>query len=60
LSTTKPAWQVSEGDLMGALILAARRSPVEATKAFVQTYWDREVEIAAAEAVGAFVRALAR
>jgi hypothetical protein len=44
LSTTTPALQVGEGDLLGALILAARRSPVEAVKAVVHTYWDREAE----------------
>jgi hypothetical protein len=29
----------SQGDLVGALILAARRSPIEAVKAVVETYW---------------------
>jgi hypothetical protein len=56
LSTTKAPLSVSDGDLMGALILAARRSPIEAVKAVVATYLEVELELAAAEAVGAFLR----
>jgi hypothetical protein len=29
-------------DIPNALILAARRSPIEAVKAFVESYWERE------------------
>jgi hypothetical protein len=39
------------------LVLAARRSPLEATKAFIRTYWDTKVEVAAVIAVGNFIRA---
>ena len=31
-------------DIPNALILAARRSPIEAVKAVVETYWKRESE----------------
>lgn len=31
-----------KGDLVGALVLAARRSPIEAVAAVVGTYWERE------------------
>jgi hypothetical protein len=55
LSTTPPPIDVGDGDLMGALILAARRSPDEAVKAVVRTYWDRELEAAAVLSVCAFI-----
>jgi hypothetical protein len=44
-------------DLVGALILAARRSPIEATKALVQTYWEEEARIAAVTAAASFLHA---
>ena len=56
LSTTTPVLPVSEWDLVGALIDAAHRSPLEAVKAVVATYRDAEAEIAAIEAVFAFIR----
>ena len=31
-------------DIPNALILAARRSPIEAVKAVIETYWEREAE----------------
>ena len=34
----------NQGDLVNALILAARRSPIEAVAAVVNTYWEREAE----------------
>jgi hypothetical protein len=34
----------NQGDLVNALILAARRSPLEAVEAVVHTYWKRESE----------------
>ena len=57
VSTTSPVLPVYEWDLVGALIEAAHRSPLEAVKAVVGTYRDREAEIAASEAVAAFLRA---
>jgi hypothetical protein len=36
-------------DIPNALILAARRSPLEAIKAVIETYWGREAAEAAAE-----------
>jgi hypothetical protein len=47
LHTTKPSVRVSDGDLLGALVLAARRSPIEAVKAVISTYLDRESDEAA-------------
>jgi hypothetical protein len=44
LSTPPAALKVNKEDLAGALVLAARRSPIEATRAIVHTYWDREKE----------------
>jgi hypothetical protein len=44
-------------DLVGALVLAARRSPIEATGAVVGSYWKREREIEAITAVAQFLRA---
>jgi hypothetical protein len=32
----------NQADLVNALILAARRSPIEAVEAIVRTYWQRE------------------
>jgi hypothetical protein len=60
VSTTPPVLPVSEWDLVGALIYAARRSPLEAVKAVVGTYRDVENEIAALESVAAFLRAYAQ
>lgn len=60
LSTTPPVLPVSEWDLVGALIYAAQRSPIEAVRAVVSTYRDVENEIAAAEAVGAFLQVYGR
>lgn len=34
-------------DIPNALILAARRSPIEAVKAVIETYWEREADEAA-------------
>jgi hypothetical protein len=56
VSTTPPVLPVGEADLVGALIDAARRSPLEAVKAVIGTYRDTENEIAALEAVFAFLR----
>lgn len=60
LATTPPVLPVNDWELVGALILAAERSPTEAVKAVVGTYRDAELGISAAEAVGAFLRAMAR
>ena len=46
--------------LMGALILAARRSPVEAVAAVLSTYWDEEQERAATFAVCEFIAHVSR
>jgi hypothetical protein len=58
LATTKPVLSVSEAELAGALIYAARRSPPEAVKANVGAYRDYEFdfgpEFAAAEVVCRF------
>ncbi|HZT45622.1 MAG TPA: hypothetical protein VFA24_05520 [Gaiellaceae bacterium] len=55
LSTQRPPFPVKEWELVGALIYAAQRSPIEAIRAEVEAYRDREAELA--EAVGAFLRA---
>ena len=47
LSTTTPVTPVSEGDLVGALIYAAWRSPREAVKANVDAFRDYESDRAA-------------
>lgn len=47
VSTTPPVLSVSEWEVVGALIAAAHRSPLEAVKAVIQTYQDTENEIAA-------------
>jgi hypothetical protein len=39
---TEGAFKATSGDVVGALVLAARRSPMEAVKAVIETYWDRE------------------
>jgi hypothetical protein len=39
-------------DIPNALILAARRSPIEAVKAVIGTYWEREAEIEAGAGEG--------
>jgi hypothetical protein len=57
ISTSSPALDVSDADMVGALILAARRSPREAIKAGVLTYWDQRVGVAAAIAVCGFIGA---
>jgi len=36
-----------EGDVVAALVLAARRSPIEAVAAVILSYWERETEEAA-------------
>ncbi|HLX31813.1 MAG TPA: hypothetical protein VKR79_03475 [Gaiellaceae bacterium] len=58
LATTEPVLPVNEADLVGALVDAARRSPLEAVKAHVQAYRDVQLKVDAAEIVGAFLRAL--
>lgn len=59
LATTKPVVQVGEADLIGALLYAARRSPLESIKANVGAYRDYQLdygdELAAVEAVGQFI-----
>jgi hypothetical protein len=55
LATSSPVLLVSEPDLVGALVYAARRSPPETIKAVI-AYRDLENEVAAAEATGAFLR----
>lgn len=57
LSTTKPVLEIGEGDLMSALILAARRSPVEVVRAVGSSYLDRKLDYAAAVSVCEFLRA---
>jgi hypothetical protein len=57
VSTTPPVVPLGDADLVGALIYAARRSPLEAIKANVGAYRDVEAEIGAVEAVCAFLRA---
>jgi hypothetical protein len=59
LATTTPVFPVKDSDLVGGLIWAALRSPPEAVKAVVGTYRDLEMELAAVEAVAAFLRAYA-
>ena len=44
LATTKPVTLVGEPDLVGALIYAAIRSPLEAIKAEVSAYQDYELD----------------
>jgi len=55
LSTTTPVTSVSEGDLAGALIYAALRSPREAVKANVDAWLDYESDHATAFAATASV-----
>jgi len=62
LSARPPVLPLSEADLVGALVLAARRSPVEGVRAVVATYWDRRAEVRGAEmpavlAICLFIRA---
>jgi hypothetical protein len=57
ISTYSPDLKVTDRAVMGALILAARRSPVEAISAVVSTYWSREIELAAVIAVCGWIRA---
>jgi hypothetical protein len=56
LATAPPVLPVDDWDLLGGLIDAAHRSPLEAVKAVVGTYRDRQNEVDAVEAVGAFLR----
>jgi hypothetical protein len=44
LATRGGGIKVGEGDLVSALVLAARGFPVEFLRAAVLTYWDREAE----------------
>lgn len=60
VSTTPPVLPVGDADLVGALIYAAQRSPLEAVKAGIGAYRDKETEIAAAEAIGGFLHAFAK
>jgi hypothetical protein len=60
MATTKPVMPVSDWDLVGGLVWAALRSPPEIVKASVSAYRDLQLEIDAAEAVGAFFRYFAR
>jgi hypothetical protein len=57
LATASPVLPVDDPDLVGALIWAARRSPLEVTRAVVGTYRDIEAGIAVSEAVCAWIRA---
>jgi hypothetical protein len=57
LETTQPVLTASEAELLGGLIYAARRSPIEAVKANVAAYKDLQLEVSAVEAVCAFLRA---
>ena len=67
LSTDRPDLKVQEGAVMGALILAAHRVPLDAVAAVLTTYWVRDkeveavvkVETAAVEAAFGFLRAYA-
>jgi hypothetical protein len=55
VSTERPVpLPVTESEVVGALILAAHQVPLEAVKAAVERYRDREAELA--EAVGGFLR----
>ena len=60
LATTRPVVPTSESDLVGTLLYAAMRSPLEAVKANLSAYRDYEADcapgLAAAEAVCAFLR----
>ncbi len=56
VSTTPPILPVDGPDLVGALIYAASRSPLEAIKANIGAYRDVEIEMAAVEALGMFLR----
>lgn len=55
VSTERPDLKVGDGSLMSALILAARRLPVEAVAAVQTTYWNQEQERAAYFAACAFI-----
>lgn len=57
VSTFDPDLKVGDGALMSALILAARRSPIESVSAVLSTYWKREAQAAAVNAVCGFLRA---
>ena len=57
LSTTPPVLPVDDWEVVGGLIFAAQRSPTEAIKAVIGTYRDKELEVAAVEAVAGFLRA---
>lgn len=56
LATTKPVVEAGEPDVVGALVYAAGRSPLEAVKAEIGVYRDVELEVAAVAAVCAFLR----
>ena len=47
-------------DLVGALVLGARRMPPEAIEALINTYWRREKQIAAVTAAATFIHAHAQ
>jgi hypothetical protein len=53
ISTFRPDQKVRDGAVMGALILAARRSPIESVSAVLATYWDKEADLVAALAAAA-------
>lgn len=42
LSTRYPSLKVRDSAVMSALVLAARKVPIEVVKALVETYWERE------------------
>jgi hypothetical protein len=56
MATTSPVLPVDDWDLVGGLVEAAHRSPLEAVKAVVSTYRDLQNEVDAVEAVGTFLR----
>jgi hypothetical protein len=56
VSTARPDLRVTDGAMMSAVVLAARHLPVEVLVALVSNYWTRAKAIAAAEAIGSFLR----
>jgi len=60
ISTSSPDLKVPDFAVMSALILAARRSPIEGVAAAISTYWGRHIEAAAVESVYAFFAASSR
>jgi hypothetical protein len=55
LSTSRPDLKVGGASLLGALVLAAQRLPIEAIAAIQTTYWNEAEERAAPYAVYSFI-----